>query len=174
MRRITCAALLVAIMLFAVPAVAGKIGFVDAERAVASVREGQAKLKDLEAWAEPERQRVESLGARVNELRQQIGQQQAVASAEALQELQDQELEARRQFEDARREFQRDLETKQNEFLSDVAVKVGTVATDYAKSNDYDAIFVLNAQPLVYVSDAADLTDIVIRQYDERFPHTGD
>jgi len=29
---------------------------------------------------------------------------------------------------------------------------------------------VLNAQPLIYVADAADLTDTVIRLYDERFP----
>lgn len=174
MQRFTGVVLLVAIVLFAVPAMAGKIGFVDAERAVASVKEGQAKITELEAWADPERQRVESLGARMNELRQQINQQQAVASAEALQQLQDRELQARREFEDARRVFQRDLEAKQNEFLSDVAVKVGTVTTDYAKANDYDAIFVLNAQPLVYVADSADLTDIVIRQYDERFPHQGD
>jgi len=173
MRRITSALLLAAILLPAAPAMAGKIGFVDAERAVAAVREGQAKLRALEEWAEPERQRVESLGARVNELRQQIAQQQSIASAEAMQDMQEQELSLRRQFEDARRDFERALEVKQNEFFSDVAVKVGTVASDYGKANDYDAIFVLNAQPLVYVSQAADLTATVIRLYDERFPYRG-
>ena len=44
------------------------------------------------------------------------------------------------------------------------------MASDYARANDYDAIFVLNAQPLIYIADAADLTDTVIRLYDERFP----
>jgi Skp family chaperone for outer membrane proteins len=157
----------------AVPAMAGKIGFVDAERAVAQVKEGQAKIRALEEWARPEQRRVEAMGARVNELRQQITQQQSVASAEVLEQLRQEELQARRQFEDASRDFQRQLDTKQTEFLADVAVKVGTVATDYAKANDYDAVFVLNAQPLVYVSPAADLTETVIRLYEERFPYTG-
>ena len=52
----------------------------------------------------------------------------------------------------------------------DAATKIGTVASDYGKANDFDAIFMLNTQPLVYVRDAADVTDTVIRLYDERFP----
>lgn len=174
MRRVKSAAVLAMLMLATAPVLAGSIGFVDAERAVASVKEGQAKLREFEAWAEPERQRVEALQARMNDLRQQINQQSAVAAEEALQELRQRELDARREFEEARRAFQRQLEAKQNEFLGDVAVKVGTVASEYGKTNGYDAIFVLNAQPLVYVAESADITDTIIKLYDERFPLTGE
>lgn len=174
MRRVKSAAVLAMLMLATAPVLAGSIGFVDAERAVASVKEGQAKLREFEAWAEPERQRVEALQARMNDLRQQINQQSAVAAEEALQELRQRELDARREFEEARRAFQRQLEAKQNEFLGDVAVKVGTVASEYGKTNGYDAIFVLNAQPLVFVAESADITDTIIKLYDERFPLTGE
>ena len=51
-----------------------------------------------------------------------------------------------------------------------MATKIGTVATDYGRANDFDAIFMLQTQPLVYVRDSADVTDTVIRLYDERFP----
>jgi Skp family chaperone for outer membrane proteins len=174
MRRLKNVAMLATLMLVTAPALAGSIGFVDAERAVASVKEGQAKLSEFEAWAEPERQRVEALGARVNDLRQQINQQSAVAAEDALQEMRERELSARREYEDAGRAFQRQLEIKQNEFLGAVAVKVGTVASEYGEANGFDAIFVLNAQPLVYVSESADLTDTIIKLYDERFPLSGD
>lgn len=174
MRRARNGTVLATLLLVAAPVLGGSIGFVDAERAVASVKEGQAKLRELEAWAEPERQRVTALQTKVNDLRQQINQQSAVAAEEALQELRERELSARREFEDARREFQRQLEAKQNEFLADVAMKVGTVASEYGKANGFDAIFVLNAQPLVYVSESADLTDTVIKLYDERFPYSED
>jgi len=160
-------------LLVASPVVAGKIGFVDAERAVATVREGQAKLRELEAWAEPERERIVELQNRLAEIQQRLAQQRSVASEEILAELQQEELQARRGLEDAGRRFERELERKQNEFLSDVAVKVGTVASDYGRANDYDAIFVLKAQPLVYVSESANLTEIVIRRYNERFPYQG-
>jgi len=174
MRRVKSAAVLAMLMLATAPALAGSIGFVDAERAVASVKEGQAKLREFEAWAEPERQRVEALQARMNDLRQQINQQSTVAAEEALEELRQRELDARREFEEARRAFQRQLEAKQNEFLGDVAVKVGTVASEYGKTNGYDAIFVLNAQPLVFVAESADITDTIIKLYDERYPLTGE
>jgi Skp family chaperone for outer membrane proteins len=162
--------IVVLLLLAAQPVVAGKIGFVDAETAVTTVQEGQAKIKELEAWATPERERVEQLSADLAEIRQKIVAQRSVASEEVLRQLQDEELQARRTFEDARREFERQLEVKQNEFLADVAVKVGRVASDYGKANDYDAIFLLSAQPLVYVAESANLTDTVIRLYNERFP----
>jgi len=174
MRLTSIGLAVVGCLLVAVPGVAGKIGFVDAERAVATVKEGRAKIKELEAWADPQRTRVEALADRVNELREKINQQRTVASPDALQDLQNQEVQARRSYEDGRRNFERDLESKQNEFLADVAVKVGTVASDYGEANDYDAIFVLNAQPLVYVRKTTDLTDTVIKLYDQRFPHRGD
>lgn len=167
-------AMLVGLLLVTATVLAGNIGFVDAERAVATVKEGQAKVREFEAWAEPERQRIEALGAKMNDLRQQVNQQSTVASDEVLQELRQQELDARRQYEDARRAFQRQMESKQKEFLGDVAVKVGKVASEYAEANGYDALFVLNAQPLVYVRDSANLTDTIIKLYDEQYPVTGD
>jgi len=157
-------------LLVAAPASAGKVGFVDAERAVAEVDEGRAKIRELDEWAKPRRDRLDQLSARISELRQEIAQKQPIASQEAVQALQQDELQARRDFEDSRRDFERELDQKQNEFLADVAVKVGTVASEYGQANDYDAIFVLKAQPLVYVRESADLTDTVIRLYNERFP----
>jgi Skp family chaperone for outer membrane proteins len=155
----------------AAPAFAGKIGFVDAERAVGAVQEGRAKLRALEEWARPRRERVQELQRELEDLRQKIAQQRSVASGDVLEKLEADELRARRSYEDARRSFERDLEAKQNEFLSEVAVKVGSVASDYGRRNDYDAIFVLRAQPLIYVAEPADLTETIIRLYDERFPY---
>ena len=151
-------------------AMAGKIGFVDAERAVVTVDEGRIKVKELEDWATPQRERVERLAQRASELGEQFEAQRHVASPENLSQLEQDAAQARRAFEEARRSFERELEQKQNEFLAEVAVKVGRVASDYAEANDFDAVFVLKAQPLVYVSESADLTDTVIRLYNERFP----
>lgn len=170
MRRIFLIVMVAGLIAVANPVVAGKIGFVNAERAVVQVKEGQAKLKELDAWAQPRRQEVEQAAARVAELRKQIDQQTSVATGEALDALRRQELEARRVFEDRKRDYDRDLAKKQDEFLADVALKVGTIAVEYGKANGYDAIFVYEAQPLIYVSEEAELTDLVIGLYNERFP----
>lgn len=170
MRRLSFWVVLLMVVLTAAPAMAGKIGFLDAEKAVSTVKQGQAQFKLLEEWATPRRQEVERLRARAVELTNQLASQRSVASAETLAQLERQVLEARRAFEDAGRSFNRDLDAKQNELLGDVALRIGTVASEYGTANDFDAIFMLKAQPLAYVSDAADVTDTVIRLFDEKYP----
>ncbi len=162
--------LVVVVISAAVPALAGKIGFLDAERAVASVGEGKQQLKVLEDWARPRRERLQEMQTNLVNLNNQLSTQRSVASAESIKQLEEQVLKARRELEDAGRAFNRDLDGKQNEFLEDVATKIGTVASDYGRANDFDAIFMLQTQPLVYVRDSADVTDTIIRLYDERFP----
>lgn len=154
----------------AIPTFAGNIGFLDAERAVSTVKEGQRQLLALEAWGNPRRQQVEVMRDRVAELTQQLNAQRTIASADTVKELESDLLKARRDFEDAGRAFNRDMESKQNEFLSQVATQVGAIASEYAAANGFDAIFVLNAQPLVYVAASVNITDAVIKLYDERYP----
>lgn len=170
MKFITRSIIVLLAVCVTMPTFAGNVGFLDAERAVATVKEGQRQLQALEAWASPKRQELEAMRDRAAELTQQLNTQRTIASAEAVSELENQLLQARRAFEDAGRAFNRDLEGKQNEFLAQVATRVGTVASEYAAANGYDAVFVLNAQPLVYVAEGADITDIVIQAYDQQYP----
>ena len=51
-----------------------------------------------------------------------------------------------------------------------VATRVRDLAGEYASSNGFDAIFMLESQPLVYIANSAIITDAVIKLYDERFP----
>jgi len=170
MRRMTGIFVVMVLVAAVGPASAGKVGFVDAEQAVMQVQEGQAKVKELEAWAKPQQQKVEAAAALVADIRQQINKQRSIASPETLERLGRDELDARRSFEDAKRNFERDLSAKQEEFFAEIAIKVGRVASDYGKANGFDAIFVLKAQPIIYLSEEADLTETVIRLYNERFP----
>ena len=170
MRAFLRSTLVMVAALSALPAVAGKIGFLDAERAVVTVGQGKAKLQELEEWATPRRARLEQMQADAVQLRDQLAAQRNVASQEVVEKLERDLLQAGRDLEDASRNFNRDLDAKQNELLGEVALKIGTVASDYGKANDFDAIFMLKAQPLAYYSEASDITDIVIRLYNERFP----
>jgi outer membrane protein len=154
----------------AAPASAGKIGFLDVEKAVSTTQQGQVQVKALDDWAKPRQEQLEQLRTRAVELTNQLAAQRNVASPEAVAQLEKDVIQARRAFEDGGRAFNRDLDAKQNELLGDVALKIGEVASEYGKANDFDAIFTLQAQPLIYIADAANVTDTVIRLFDERYP----
>ncbi len=162
--------LVLLMVLTTAPAFAGKVGFLDVEKAVSTTQQGQVQVKALEDWARPRQAQLEQLRTRVVELTNQLAAQRSVASAEAVAQLEKDVVQARREFEDAGRAFNRDIDSKQGEMLGDVALRLGQVASEYGKANDFDAIFTLQAQPLIYIADAANVTDIVIRLFDERYP----
>ncbi|HSN57024.1 MAG TPA: OmpH family outer membrane protein, partial [Candidatus Sulfomarinibacteraceae bacterium] len=111
-----------------------------------------------------------ALRDRAAALGRQLEEQRPVASEEAIAKLEAVLLQAQRDLEDAGRTLRRDFDIKQRELLAEVAVRVRNVAGEYGEANGFDAIFALDAQPLVYIADSAVITDEVIRIYDERYP----
>ena len=157
-------------VLAAVPATAEKIGFLDMERAVLTVKEGTGQLQLLEGWAKPRRDHIEQLKSQVAALNQQLATQQSVASAETLAQLERDLVQAQRQLEDEVRAFNRELPARRDKMLGELGTKIMTVAAEYAEANGFDAIFLLGAHAVAYYSKTLDVTDAIIRQYDQRFP----
>ncbi len=173
MRRMVAWAIVAILGLAASPAWAGKIGFVRAERAVAATKEGKAALSQLTEWTQQQENRLQQMRDQLAKLEQEIQQKRPVVSDDVLKSLQDQDIALRRRLEDEARKLNRELDEKQNNILRPVAEKLNAVVTDYAKANDFDAIFIWKDMTMIYVADSADLTDIAVRLYDERFPVAG-
>jgi outer membrane protein len=162
--------LIVAILFASLPASAGKIGFLDTESVIRGVQEGQRQLAILDDWGNRKSDEIEAVRDRAVALGRQLEEQRPVASPEAIAQLEKDLLQAQRNLEDAGRALRRDLEEKQRELLAEVAIRVRIVANDYGNANGFDAIFTLDAQPLVFIADSAIVTDEVIRLYDQRYP----
>jgi Skp family chaperone for outer membrane proteins len=149
---------------------AGKIGFLDTERAVKTVKEGQKQYALFDAWASQRADEIEAIRDRVTELSQQAEARRNVASSDVVAQLESDLLQAKRDLEDASRTLEYDVSKKRAELLGPVAARVHTVASEYAEANGFDAIFTLNSQPLVYIADSAVITAAVIQAYNERYP----
>lgn len=162
--------LLLSAVFSAIPAAAGNIAFLNTERAIKTVKEGQRQYQALDAWSNQRADEIDAMQNRVTELTQRLNTQRTVASTDVVSQLEKDLLQAQRDLEDAGRILQRDFEAKQMELLSRVATRVRDVAGEYAEANGFDAIFMLESQPLVYIAESAVITDAVIRLYDERFP----
>jgi Skp family chaperone for outer membrane proteins len=154
----------------AIPASAGGIGFLDSERAIKTVKEGQRQLQILDSWATQKSAEYDAMQSRVNELTRQLNAQRTIASDDVVRGLEADLLKAQRELEDAGRAMQRDFEAKQRELLAVVATRVRDLAGEYASANGFDAIFMLESQPLVFIASSAIITDPVIQLYDEKYP----
>lgn len=172
MRRLTVPIILI-LLLTALPASAGKIGFVDAEAAVAQVDEGKVKIEELQTWQAPFHARLDRLRDEVLALSDQINEQRGKATPEAVAEMENRQIEVMREFEDSRRDYERELEAKKTQVLSEIAAKIGAIGTEYAKANDFDAIFLLGGQPMMYIAEPVNLTSVVVEIYNNRYPVSG-
>lgn len=147
-----------------------KIGFVDVEKAVVSIEEGKARLKELDDWARPRRDELARLGKEINDLQAERASKQNVASEDAIAELNRRIVAKQREFEDRQRVAKRDFEERQTAVLKDLGEKLNTVVTRYADQNRYTAVFILKPNDVVYLANSADITDAIIRLYNERYP----
>lgn len=170
MRRFSRFMIVAVAVLAAVPAMAGKIGWVEVEKAAVTVQEGKAALEQLGEWAAPRKKKLDDLRAAAEAAQQKLAKQRGVANDEALEALQKAAVTSKRAFEDAVREFQRQYDEQQNKLLADVAHKMNKVVSDYAEAHGFDAVFIFKQRTLIYLNPSVNITDQIIKIYDQRFP----
>jgi len=147
-----------------------KIGFVYVQKALASTDEGKARLKELDAWARPRQDELGKLDKEINELKGEMITKQGVATEDAIAELNRRVVAKQREFEDKQRTAKRDFEAKQQALLKELGGKLQEIVTKYADQNRYSAVFIFNPEQLAYLANSADITSIVIKLYNERYP----
>ena len=147
-----------------------KIGFVYVQKALASTEEGKVRLKDLDQWARPRQDELARLDKEINDLKGEILTKQGAANDEALAELNRKLVAKQRQFEDQQRLTKRDFDERQQALLREMGGKLQEIITKYADSNRYTAVFIFNPNELAYLANTADITEIVIKLYNDKYP----
>jgi len=93
-----------------------------------------------------------------------------VASQEALEQIQQRLVAKQRQIEDRQRVTKRDFEERQDALLKDLGGKMQKIIQEYAEKSGYAAVFLLKPNDVAYLAPSSDLTDLVVRLYNEKHP----
>jgi outer membrane protein len=147
-----------------------KIAFVDVKRALVSIEEGKAKRKELQDWARPKEEELQRLGKEIADLQTELNAKRAAANEDALAELNRRLVAKQREAEDKQRVAQRDLEERQATILRGVGEKLQAVITQYSDANRFTAVFILEPDNVAYLAASADITDQVVKLYNEKYP----
>jgi outer membrane protein len=127
-------------------------------------------LKELDTWARPRQDELAKLDKEINELKGEMITKQGVANDDAIAELNKRVVAKQREFEDKQRTGKRDFEAKQQALLKELGGKLQELITKYADQNRYAAVFIFNPDQLAYLANSADITDAVIKLYNDRYP----
>ena len=152
----------------ATPAVAGtKIGFVDVQRVLARSVAGVAAREQLEKEKGTMQREMDGKRQELEKLRDELEKKGALMTAEARREKQDGFERKRRDAARLADDFQKELEKKEQGLLQKVLQDVSGVIERFGKERGYFLIVERRGATVLYGAAEADITDEVIRAYDQ-------
>jgi outer membrane protein len=159
----------------AAPAAVVKIGVLNVRNAIVSTAEGKQASAELQSQFAPRQNDLESLNKQIEDIRNRLRAGERTLSEEEKTRLQRQGELSTRQLERKQTELQDDLNAAQSEIIDRIGRKMIDVLDRYARENGYTVVFDSSAQntPVIYASSQSDVTQEIIRLYDQGYPIKG-
>ncbi|HEY6908923.1 MAG TPA: OmpH family outer membrane protein [Myxococcales bacterium] len=165
MRRL----LLALSLLFAVPARAQamKIGYVDVQRAVQEVEEGKAARTRLQHELQQKQADIAKKRAELEKMKADYDKQAPVLSEDAKRKRQEDLQKAFVDAQNAAGQMQEELSGKEQEAMQGISKRLLQIVAEVSERENFN--FVIDKAALLYAPAASDVTNEVVRRYNERF-----
>jgi outer membrane protein len=144
-----------------------RIAYVDVQRVLARSAAGVAARDQLERDKASKQKEVEARRGEIDKLREELEKKGALLSQDARREKQD-TLE--RKVRDLRRladDFQKELERKEQGLLQQALQEIAGIIERIGKQKGYMMVLERRAAGVLYGSPEVDITDEIIKAYDQ-------
>jgi len=151
---------------------AAKVGVLNVQAAIASTAEGKQASAELQSQFAARQTELEVLNKQINDLRQRLQAGQNTLSQEEQTRLTRQGESLAKQAQRKQDEYNEDVQAALGDVRERIGRKMLDVLDRYARENGYSAIFDTSsqAQVIIYASNQADVTQDIIRLFDQAYP----
>ena len=151
---------------------AAKVGVLNVQAAIASTAEGKQASAELQSQFAARQTELETLNKQINDLRQRLQAGQNTLSQEEQARLTRQGEGLAKQAQRKQDEYNEDVQAALGDVRERIGRKMLDVLDRYARENGYSAIFDTSsqAQVIIYASNQADVTQDIIRLFDQAYP----
>ena len=148
-----------------------KIGVINIQAAMARTQEGQKAAQELEARFSPRQAELQKLQEEIAALEDRLRTQERTLSDDArLQAMRDLE-QKRKEGTRKQQDLQDDAQDAQTTYVQQIGSKMQQIIDRYARENGLNVIFnVSPGGPVIYATAAVDITEAIIRLYDQTHP----
>lgn len=159
----------------AASAPATKVGVINIQAAIASTAEGKQAAAELQSQFAPRTAELQSLQKQGQDISGRLQSGQTTLSDEEKARLQRQYDTLNRTFQRKQQEFQEDTQDAQQDVVNRIGRKMIDVLDKYSKDNGYAVILDTSSQqtPVIYAANQIDVTQDIIRLYDQSYPVKG-
>ena len=145
-----------------------KIGVVDIDQAISSTDRGKAAREEFARKQREAQAKIQPLIDRYQALEEELKAKKFVLSDDALFQKQLDLVEMRNQIQSKLKELEGQLKVDQKRLEGPLTAKLVAIITEVGKSNNYTMIIRRGAPGVLYTREALDLTDLVIKSYNQK------
>ena len=149
-----------------------KVGVLNVQAAIASTAEGKLVTAELQSQFSARQSELETLNKQIDDLRKRLQAGQNTLSQEEQSRLTRQGEGLAKQAQRKQEEYNEDVQAALGDVRERIGRKMLDVLDRYARENGYSAIFDTSsqAQVIIYASNQADVTQDIIRLFDQAYP----
>lgn len=153
-------------------AAASKVGVINIQAAIASTAEGKQAAAELQSQFTPRMNDLQNTQKQIEDLRSRLQAGQSTLSDEEKARLTREGDQLTRTYQRKQQELQDDTNEAQQEVVNRIGRKLVDILNKYAKENGYAVVLDDSSQqtPVIYAANQIDVTQDIIRLYDQSYP----
>ena len=173
MRRTTTIFLAVACLMAVAASAQGlKLGFVNTLEVLYGTEEGKVEIEKLNQFGSQKQQEIATQGQELQRLKDQYATQQRTLNPATRSEMERTITERDRRLARLQEDVQLEYNQLRDTLLGRMGDKIQKIIEEYAPANGFSVVF-LRDQSQTYVDPSVDITQEIIRIYNERNPVQG-
>lgn len=152
-----------------------KIATLNVRQAIVSTVEGKQASAQLQSQFASQQNDLQNMQKQIQDLQNRVSNSHGTLSDDEQGRLQRQGELLTRQFQRKQDDLNEAVNAAQSDVIDNIGRKMLDVLDRYARENGYTAVFDTSAQgsPVVYGSSQIDITQEIIRLYDQAYPVKG-
>ena len=145
-----------------------KIGIVDLDQAVVATEEGKKAREEFDRKRREAEAQLQPMIEQFQEMMKEFEAKKFVLSDDALRTKQLDAAELRNRIESKQKEVQSQLELDRERLVGPLRTKLVDVVEKVGRDEGFSLIFMRNTPGIMYTREALDITDLIIKKFNEK------
>ena len=143
---------------------AGKLGYIDMQKALNLSESGKEAKEQLAAKVKKYQDEINAKQEELKKLKDDLEKQSVLLSEAARGNKEKDYQQKLKEFQRFTKDAQDELQAKDEEYTKKIIEELEKVIQDYGRKNGYSFIFIRN-EGMIYVDDKADVTDAILKLF---------
>lgn len=167
MKKIVFVTIILSLFAFSSYAAELKIGYMDLNKALNECDRGKEAIKILEEMVKTKQAIIDKKGDEIKKLEEELSKQTSILTQESIKKKQEEYEKLKKEYNRMVKDSQEEVQKKQAELMQAILSDLRETIKKIGEEEDYTAILEIAEGGILYMPDKLDLTDKVIKRFNE-------